>query len=71
MEDPDSINRVTEEFMVNLARAMKDAQVEEKCCYHCSSPEHFIHDCLLVRASREYTVKLQGGDSIKEGSLDP
>ena len=49
-EDPD---RVMEEFMVHLARAMKDAKVEEKHSYHCSSPEHFIHDCPLVRALRE------------------
>ena len=27
---------VTEEFMVHLARAVKDAQADEKCCYHCS-----------------------------------
>ena len=48
-EDLDSINRVTEEFMVCLARAVKDAQVEEKCCYHCSSPGHFICNGPLVR----------------------
>ena len=30
-KDPDSINRVTEDFMVHLAKAVKDAQVEEKC----------------------------------------
>ena len=53
IEDPDATNGVTEEIMVCLAWAMKDAQVEEKYCYHCSSPEHFIHDCPLVRASRE------------------
>ena len=53
IEDPDSINRVTEEFMVHLVQAVKNAQVEEKHCYHCNSPEHFIHDCLLVRVSRE------------------
>ena len=53
IEDPDSTDGVTEEFMVHLAWAVKDTQVEEKCCYHCSSPKHFIHDCLLVRASRE------------------
>ena len=52
-EDPDSIDGVTEEFMVCLVMAMKDPQVEEKHCYHCSSPEHFICDCPLVRASRE------------------
>ena len=44
IEDPDSINGVTEEFMVHLVQVMKDAQVEEKHCYHCSSSEHFIHD---------------------------
>ena len=41
-DDPDGIEGVTEEFMVQLARAVKDAQADEKCCYHCSSPEHFI-----------------------------
>ena len=54
-EDLDSINGVTEEFMVCLTRAVKDAKVEEKCCYHCSSPKHFIHDCSLVRALRDNT----------------
>ena len=39
--------------MVCLARAVKDAQVEEKHCYHCSSPEHFIRNCLLVKTLRE------------------
>ena len=52
-EDPDSINRVTAEFMMHLVRAMKDTQVEKKCCYHFSSPEHFIHDCPLVKALKE------------------
>ena len=52
-KDPDSIDGVTEEFMVCLVRAMKDAQLEKKHCYHCSGPEHFIHDCLLVTALRE------------------
>ena len=41
-KDPDGIEGVTEEFIVHLARAVKDAQQEEKCCYHCSSPDHFI-----------------------------
>ena len=50
-EDPNGINRIMEEFMVHLARAMKDTQVEKKCCYHCSSLQHFIHECPLVRAS--------------------
>ena len=52
IKDPDGIEGVMEEFMVHLVWAVKDAQVEEKHCYHCSSPKHFIHDCLLGRASR-------------------
>ena len=51
-EDPDGIKGVTEEFIVHLTRAVKEAQQEEKCCYQCGSPEHFIHDCPLVKASR-------------------
>ena len=51
--DPDGIEGVTEEFMVWLARAGKDTQTDEKCCYHCSSPEHFIHNCLLMKAARD------------------
>ena len=41
-DEPNGIKGVMEEFMVWLARAVKDAQTDEKCCYHCSSPEHFI-----------------------------
>ena len=52
-DDPNRIKGVTEEFMVHLARAVKDAQADEKCCYHCSSLEHFICNCLLVKTSRE------------------
>ena len=52
IEDLNCIEGVTEEFIVHLARAVKDAQQEEKHCYHCSSPEHFIHNCPLVKASR-------------------
>ena len=52
-DDPGVIEWVTEEFMVHLASTMKDTQVDEKCCYHCSSPEHFIHNCLLVKTSRD------------------
>ena len=49
-EDPYSINGVTKEFMVCLAQAMRDLHVE-KHCYHCSSPEHFICNCPMVKAS--------------------
>ena len=52
-DDPDGIDGVTKEFMVRLARMVKDAQADEKHCYHCSSPEHFIHNCLLRKATRD------------------
>ena len=51
--DHDGIEGVKEEFMVWLARAVKDAQTDEKHCYHCSSPEHFIHNCLLMKTTRD------------------
>ena len=51
--DPDGINAVTEEFMVRLARVVKDTQADEKHCYHCSSPEHFIRNCPLMKAARD------------------
>ena len=66
-DNPDRIEGVTEEFMVCLARAIKDAQADKKHCYHCSSLEHFICNCPLGKE----TVKWQGGDGIKEGSPDP
>ena len=51
--DPNGIEGVDEEFMVRLARVVKDAQMDKKCCYHCSSPEHFIHNCPLMKAARD------------------
>ena len=54
-DNPDGIKGVTEEFIVCLARAVMEAQQDEKHCYHCSSPEHFICECLLVKASRTAT----------------
>ena len=54
-EDPDGIDGVTEEFIIHLARAVKEAQQDEKCCYHCSSIKHFILKCLLVKTSRSAT----------------
>ena len=50
-DDPDGIEGVTEEFMVRLTRAVKDAQMDEKHCYHCSSPEHFICNCPLMKTA--------------------
>ena len=52
-DDPDGIDGVNEEFMVWLAITVKDAQTDEKRCYHCSSPEHFIHNCPFMRTTRD------------------
>ena len=52
-DDPGGIKGVTEEFMVCLARAVKYAQADEKYCYHCTSLEHFICNCLLVKTPRD------------------
>ena len=72
IEDPDGIDGIMEEFMVCLAQAVKDAQEEEKHCYHCSSPEHFIHDCLLERASRENTqLNCKEGMASRKGANTP
>ena len=71
-KDPDSIDGVTEVFMVHLARALEYAQVEEKHCYHCSSLEHFIYDCPLVRASRaNMQLNCKEGMALKKGALAP
>ena len=52
-DDSNGMEGVIEEFMVCRARAVKDTQAEEKHCYHCSSPEHFIHNCPLMKTLKE------------------
>ena len=71
-DDPDGIKGVTEEFMVRLARAVKDAQMDEKCCYHCSSPEHFICNCPLMKTTRD-KKQLNGkeGMAMVKGAQTP
>ena len=71
-DDPDGIKGVTEEFMIQLARAVKDAQMDEKCCYHCSSPEHFICNCLLMKTTRD-KKQLNGneGMAMMKGAWTP
>ena len=71
-DNPSRIKGVMEEFMVHLARAVKDAQADEKHCYHCSSPEHFICNCLLIKTSRE-RKQLNGkeGMASMKGALTP
>ena len=61
-DDPDGIEGVMEEFMVPLARVVKDAQMDEKCCYHCNSPEHFICNCPLMKTARD-KKQLNGKDN--------
>ena len=71
-DDPDGIEGVMEEFMVQIARAVKDAQMDEKHCYHCSSPEHFIHNCLLMKTTRD-KKQLHGkeGMAMMKGAQTP
>ena len=71
-DDPDGIKGVMEEFMVRLARAVKDAQTDEKHCYHCSSLEHFIHNCLLMKTARD-NKQLNGkeGTAVMKGAWTP
>ena len=58
--------------MVCLERAMKDAQKKEKCCYHCSSLDHFIHDCPLVKALRTNShLNHKKGMAVKKGAQAP
>ena len=71
-DDPGGIEGVTKEFTVHLTRAVKEAQAEEKHCYHCSSPEQFIHNCLLIKTLRE-NAQLNGkeGMASKTGAQTP
>ena len=72
IEDPEGIDRVTKKFMVHLVQAVKDAQVEEKQCYHCSSPKHFILNCPLVRASWEnMQLNCKEGMASRKGVQTP
>ena len=67
-DNPGRIEGVTDEFMVCLARAIKDTQVDEKCCYHCSNPEHFICNCPLIKTSREKKqLNSKEGTASKKG----
>ena len=71
-DDPDGIEGVMEEFMVRLARAVKYAQMDEKHCYHCSSPEHFICNCPLMKTARD-KKQLNGkeGMAMTKGAQTP
>ena len=71
-DDPNGIEGVMEEFMVWLARAVKDAQTYERCCYHCSSPEHFIHNCPLMKTARDKKqLNRKEGTVMAKGAWTP
>ena len=71
-DDPGGIEGVTEEFMIQLARAVKDAQTDEKHCYHCSSPEHFIHNCPLMKTARDKKqLNRKEGMAMMQGAWAP
>ena len=72
-DNPSRIEGVTKEFMVHLARAVKDTQADEKHCYHCSSLRTF-HPQLPTHAKTSREKKqLNGkeGMALMKGSLDP
>ena len=71
-DDPDGIKGVMEEFMVQLARVVKGTQTDEKHCYHYSSPEHFICNCLLMKTTRD-KKQLNGkeGMAMTKGAQTP
>ena len=70
--DPDGIEGVTEEFMVRLATAVKDTQMDEKHCYHCSSPEHFIRNYPLMKAARDKKqLNRKEGMAMMKGAWTP
>ena len=71
-DDPDGIKGVMEEFMVQLARAVKDTQMDERRCYHCSSPEHFIRNCPLMKTIRDKKqVNGKEGMAMMKGAQTP
>ena len=71
-EDPDGLDGMTEEFMVHLAKAVKDAQQGGKHCYHCSSPDHFIREYPLVKSARkEPNLNCKEGTTVMKGAWTP
>ena len=71
-DEPNGIEDMTEEFIVCLAGAVKEAQQDEKYCYHYRSLEHFIHECPLVKASRTAThLNRKEGMALEKGAWTP
>ena len=71
-DDPGGIKEVTEQLMVWLSRAVKDAQAEDKHCYHISSPEHFICNCPLMKTTRnKKQLNRKEGMAMMKGAQTP
>ena len=71
-DDPNGIEGVTEEFIMCLARAVKEAQQDEKCCYHYSILEHFICKCPMGKASRTANhLNQKEGTALEKGTQTP
>ena len=67
-EDLDGIKGITKEFIVCLARAVKDAQQEEKHCYHFDSPNHFSCDCpWLAGMKADAPLNQKEGTVLRKG----
>ena len=55
-KDPDGLDGVTEEFMVCLARAMKDTQQEWEVLFSLQQPRSFHKDCPLVKLPQKNQI---------------
>ena len=70
-EDPAGIDGVMEDFIVCLARVVKEAQQDKKHCYHCSSTEHFICECVGKGIQINYLFKSKEGTLPEKGAQTP
>ena len=68
----DGTEGVTEEFIVCLARAVKDAQQEDKCCYHCNSLDqlYLILSHWLGASRTDLHLNQKEGMAPKKGAWD-
>ena len=71
-EDQDGLEGMTEEFIVCLVRAVKDTQQIEMHCYHCDSPDHFIHNCpQLAKTKAVSSLNWKEGMVPRKGTQAP
>ena len=71
-KDPDGLDGIMKEFMMGLARAIKNAHQDEKHCYHWSSLDPIIRDCPLVKLARkEPCLHCKEGMALKKGACIP